>query len=35
MKEADVEDGEEEKDLKQKQSDKFRDLLRDKVSYCF
>uniref|UniRef100_A0A915PC78 Uncharacterized protein n=1 Tax=Setaria digitata TaxID=48799 RepID=A0A915PC78_9BILA len=29
-KELDAEDGEEEKDLKQKQSDKFRDLLRDK-----
>ncbi|VDK67880.1 unnamed protein product [Litomosoides sigmodontis] len=31
-KEADAEDGEEEKDLKQKQSDKFRDLLRDKYN---
>ncbi|VDK67227.1 unnamed protein product [Onchocerca ochengi] len=31
-KEADAEDAEEEKDLKQKQSDKFRDLLRDKYN---
>uniref|UniRef100_A0A0R3RQI5 WW domain-containing protein n=1 Tax=Elaeophora elaphi TaxID=1147741 RepID=A0A0R3RQI5_9BILA len=31
-KEAETEDGEEEKDLKQKQSDKFRDLLRDKYN---
>ncbi|KAL4002890.1 WW domain family protein [Acanthocheilonema viteae] len=31
-KEADAEDGKEEKDLKQKQSDKFRDLLRDKYN---
>ncbi|OZC11562.1 hypothetical protein X798_01420 [Onchocerca flexuosa] len=31
-KEADAEDVEEEKDLKQKQSDKFRDLLRDKYN---
>ncbi|VDM10632.1 unnamed protein product, partial [Wuchereria bancrofti] len=32
VKEADAEDAEEEKDLRQKQSDKFRDLLRDKYS---